>query len=350
MLRVSRFVALSFCGALSLSAQAVTPFQTDVSTAINTGLAYLAGNGVFNNPSSLGVNGASGIAMEALLEKRASGNPGDPPQGYTGASAADQALLRSAASYILNTVPASAFYAYRDGAWMFALSGYALTGGPDKSTLGTTDTIKQAMDALVDRTLANQCTDTPGSCPATSGYNSTYWGYWCYTNAFCRDSSTTQFAAAGLNAARVFYLSSKSADDTFADAVRVGQDRHRAGADAIGLSGQHSHRVGQRRLRRRFGHRARPRLPRADRRLQAILAADVVGNLHPALRRRRRERCGRAGLHAVAAQPLPLQRSGQHGQLVGRALLRLLPLELVQGDGAGPPARRGAESRQRRPE
>ena len=74
-------------GALSLaaaSAQAVTPFQQDVSTAINKGLNYLSSNGVFSNPSSLGVNSAQGVAMEALLEKRASGNPADPPQGYTG--------------------------------------------------------------------------------------------------------------------------------------------------------------------------------------------------------------------------------------------------------------------------
>ncbi len=43
---------------------------------------------------------------------------------------------------------------------MFALAGYALTGGPDKSVLAPANadyqTIKQAMDALVDRTLANQ--------------------------------------------------------------------------------------------------------------------------------------------------------------------------------------------------
>ncbi len=215
-------------GALSLaagSAQAVTPFQQDVSTAINNGLNYLSSNGVFSNPSSLGNSSAQGVAMEALLEKRASGNPLDPPQGYTGASAADQALLRTAAAYILDQTNETSFYAYRDGAWMFALAGYALTGGPDKSVLAPANadyqTIKQAMDALVDRTLANQCTNNPGSCPATSGYNNTYWGYWCYSNAFCRDSSTTQYAVAGLNAARVFYKSAKSADDVFADPVRA---------------------------------------------------------------------------------------------------------------------------------
>ena len=204
-------------GALSLaagSAQAVTPFQQDVSTAINNGLNYLSSNGVFSNPSSLGVNSAQGVAMEALLEKRASGNPLDPPQGYTGASPADQALLRSAASYILDNITTTSFYAYRDGAWMFALAGYGLTGGPDKSTLGTTDDIKQAMDALVDRTLANQRTAPTFPNPADQGY-------WCYNGNNCRDSSTTQYAAAGLNAARIFYKSAKSADQPFADAVRA---------------------------------------------------------------------------------------------------------------------------------
>lgn len=200
------------CAALSLaagSALAATTFQTNVATAINSGLSYLSTNGVFSNPSSLGTDGAAGVAMEALLEKRASGNPADPPQGYVGASAADQALLKTAAAYILNTTTTTTFYAYRDGSRMFALSGYALTGGPDKSVLAPGNvayqTIKQAMNAMVDRVLANQAAS----------------GYWCYTNNGCNDSSTTQYASAGLNAARVFYKSNKSADDVFADAVRA---------------------------------------------------------------------------------------------------------------------------------
>ena len=43
---------------------------------------------------------------------------------------------------------------------MFALSGYALTNGPDKSVLApgnpSYQTIKQAMDTMVNRTLASQ--------------------------------------------------------------------------------------------------------------------------------------------------------------------------------------------------
>ncbi len=213
----SRRIKVSISGVvLSLaagSALAVTPFETNVSTAITNGLNYLATNGVFSNPSSLGNDGAQGLAMEALLEKRASGNPVDPPQGYVGASAADQALLRTAAAFILDRTNETSFYAYRDGAWMFALSGYALTGGPDKSVLAPANadyqTIKQAMDQLVDRTIAAQ-TVAAGSSK----------GFWGYTGPGA-DSSTTQFAAAGLNAARVFYLSNKSADNVFADPARA---------------------------------------------------------------------------------------------------------------------------------
>jgi len=200
------------------AAQAATPFEVDVSTAINRGIEFLATQGVYNNPSSVGDDGASGLAMEALLEKRASGIPTDPPQGYIGATATDQGRLRTAAAYILDRVNNTSFYAYRDGQWMFALSSYALTGGPDKSTLAPANasyqTIKQAMDSLVDRTIAAQ-RQAPGFPQPINQ------GYWCYTAANCEDSSTTQFAVAGLAAAKSFYSSNKSADDPFADAARV---------------------------------------------------------------------------------------------------------------------------------
>lgn len=190
-------------GALSLAsvaAQAQTNFERDVGTAIDRGIEWLANNGAFNNPSSAG--DAAGLPMLALLEKRASGNPNDPPQGYNGASASDQGRLRTAAANILDRVNETSFYAYRDGAFMFALSEYARTGGPDKDVLapGNADyqTIKEAMDALVDRTLAAQ--RQPPAIPAAIDQ-----GYWCYTNNGCEDSSTTQFAVAGLAAAKSLY-------------------------------------------------------------------------------------------------------------------------------------------------
>lgn len=205
-------VAVAFFSSPTVSA--VTNFETDVTTAIDRAIEWLANNGAFNNPSSAG--DAAGLAMEALLEKRASGDLADPPQGYNGANATDQARLRSAAAYILDRTNESSFYAYRDGAFMFALSGYARTGGPDRSALGFAapdyQTIKEAMDALVDRALANQRTGN-----ADPGQN----GYWCYTANNCRDSSTTQFVGAGLAAAKTFYTSGLTGDNPFNDPGRV---------------------------------------------------------------------------------------------------------------------------------
>lgn len=205
------FFGAAICAALSLaagSAQAITPFQLDVGTAIDRGITYLATAGAFNNPSSAG--NASGLAMQALLEKRASGNPGDPPQGYSGANAVDQGRLKTAAAYILDKVNNTGFYAYADGQWIFALSSYALSGGPDKSVLAPANinyqSIKEAMDTLVSRTVSNQ--------------NAA--GYWCYNDGNCNDSSTTQFAVAGLHAAKSFYASASSGDQAYADPVKLG--------------------------------------------------------------------------------------------------------------------------------
>src|SRR5512139_3237706 len=97
---------------------AVTPFENDVSVAIDRGINYLATAGAYNNPSAAG--DASGLTMLALLEKRASGIATDPPQGYDGANATDQGRLRNSAAYILDRANETGFYAYRDGGWMFA--------------------------------------------------------------------------------------------------------------------------------------------------------------------------------------------------------------------------------------
>ena len=192
-------------------AAAITPFQSDVGIAIQKGLDWQAAHNAYNAAAT----DAAGIALEALLEKRVSGNPADPPQGYSGASAADQATMRTSALSIINSTNSqgAGFYAYRDGSRLFALASYALTGGPDKTTLGSAITLKQAMDMLTDRTLAKQST--------AANY---YQGMWDYTGPGS-DSSTTQFAAAGLYAAKSFYASAKSTPDSgaFADAVRLGK-------------------------------------------------------------------------------------------------------------------------------
>jgi len=201
----------------SAKLSAITAFETDVTTAIDRGIEWIANNGGFTG----GAGDATGLVMEALLEKRASGLPSDPPQGYSGASPTDQARLRTAAMYILDQVNETTVYSYRDGAFMFALSSYALSGGPDKSVLAPANadflTIKQAMDALVDRILGSQH-------KASTGYpNAINQGYWGYTTDSSEDSSTTQFAVAGLAAAKTFYTSALFADQPFADAARVTQ-------------------------------------------------------------------------------------------------------------------------------
>jgi hypothetical protein len=220
MVMVSGSARRSLAGAIAagilcfsaVSAQAQTNFEKDVGTAIDRGIEWLANQGAFSNPSSAG--DASGLPMLALLEKRASGIPTDPPQGYTGASATDQGRLRTAAAYILDQVNETGFYAYRDGAWMFALSEYARTGGPDRAALGLAapdyQTIKEAMDMMVDRALANQRKTSTGYPLAINQ------GYWCYTDPGCEDSSTTQFVVAGLAAAKALY-----SEAGFADAARI---------------------------------------------------------------------------------------------------------------------------------
>ena len=108
---------------------------------------------------------------------------------------------------------------------MFALAGYALTGGPDKSVLAPANadyqTIKQAMDAMVDRTLANQCTDTVVAAPQHRATTTPTGATGATTTPSAAIRRRLSIAVAGLNAARVFYKSAKSGDDVFADPVRA---------------------------------------------------------------------------------------------------------------------------------
>lgn len=209
--------------AMAAGAQAVTPFQTDVATSIDRGLTWLANNAAYGpSPASCGGDSensrARGLAVLALLEKRPSGNPADPPQGYTGANATDQSRMRNAVACMLDLVNSTSFYAYRDGNYLMALSLYLRSGGPDKAALVTSgeipaasqanyDDLITAINRLVDRTLTTQARVANGY--AESGYDvqnraHPYFGMWGYTGAG-GDSSTTQFAVAGLASAKSVY-------------------------------------------------------------------------------------------------------------------------------------------------
>ncbi|WP_347258601.1 thrombospondin type 3 repeat-containing protein [Methylocaldum sp.] len=189
-------------------AQAVTPFEQDVAVAIDRGLEYLANVGAYNNPSSAG--DAAGLTALALLEKRATGNPADPPQGYSGANATDKARMRTVVAYMLDRVNETSLYLYRDGSFLMALSEYLRSGGPDKGdpsapeipdTADYVDLIT-AINTLSDRIVAGQTKDnTPPEDPPSTSNN---YGYWGYTGPGA-DSSTTQFGVAGLAAAKAVY-------------------------------------------------------------------------------------------------------------------------------------------------
>ena len=176
------------------AANAQTNFDNDVNAAIDAGLGWLTVNSAYVNPSSAG--NAAGLAALALLEKRAGVLPSDPPQGYSGASAADKVKLDAIMAYIITRAQASSFYAYRDGADLMALSVYLRSGGPNQAGAIA------AINATFDRVRLNQDAE----------------GYWCYFNNGCQDSSTTQLVMAGLASAKTVFL-----DPAYADATRAGQ-------------------------------------------------------------------------------------------------------------------------------
>jgi len=200
----------------SLSQAVITNFSTDVAASIDLGLGWLNANGAYNNPSSAG--NAAGLALLALLEKRQGSDTTAVTQGYALASAADQTRMNNVVAFILAShVPAS-FYAYRDGQDLMALSVYLLTGGPNPG-------VPAAINTIVDRVLANQ----------GSGF---YAGYWCYSNGFCRDSSTTQFVVAGLLSTKSVYSDPGHADAGRLAAVNTALAASRAAYAANGTPGQ----------------------------------------------------------------------------------------------------------------
>lgn len=186
-------VALCLGGVPAQSA--ITPFSQDVSDAIDDGLDYLKTQGAFTSASHREYRG---LTLLALLEKRASADPDAAPLGYANASPADQALAQQAVGLILTDTSYGAarasFYAYYHGQNMMALALYANTGGPEVNSPPNM-TLRQAIDKLVDQTMATQQMTAGHVCE----------GFWGYSGVGC-DSSTTQFAIAGLAAAKGYYL------------------------------------------------------------------------------------------------------------------------------------------------
>ena len=84
----------------------VTKFSTDVTTAIDSGIARLAQQLVYGdanaaNGCSSNAGNSAGLAALALLEKRASADQNSVSQGYSGATAVDKARLDEVICFII---------------------------------------------------------------------------------------------------------------------------------------------------------------------------------------------------------------------------------------------------------
>ena len=195
MNKLVKWLAIASISCFSLGVQAAaTPFSTDVTAAVDDGLQWLRTNGAFSSNNS-DRRQARGLTLLALLEKRESADINAEPVGYANSLPADQTLARTAMDLLLGDTSYGAarasFYAYSDGENLMAISLYALTGGPE---IAGRMTLREAMDRLTTRTLDNQTTS-----------NVVYKGMWGYTGNG-NDSSTTQFAIAGLASAKTYYL------------------------------------------------------------------------------------------------------------------------------------------------
>lgn len=230
---VAALVLATTC-AIASPTRADELLDRDVATAIDRGVEWLAANGAFTNPSAAG--DAAGLTMLALLRRPPEGFPSYDIQGYQDASATDQARLRTAAAYLLDRVNETTFYAFRDGPFLMALSLYAVTGGPDKGEVveipDTPDylSIDEAIDALVDRALANQITATQTPDPARQGF-------WCYNVPACAHAPNTHFVAQGLYAAHSNYWSRGDSGQARRDAIEAALALARRGFELNGLPG-----------------------------------------------------------------------------------------------------------------
>lgn len=190
-----KILCASALAAFAMSAQAdgAANFKADVNAAIDAGLTYARNNSYFTTENS-----ANGLSLLTLLEKQSI------PAGYNGLGASDQTLAQNAACILIasgNFGARGGFYAYSDGQVMMGLVVYLETGGPDEPTGSggyncVGKSARATINKVADRTLAAQTMGVP-ALNASPGY----WGY----SGNGQDSSTTQFALAGLAAAKSFY-------------------------------------------------------------------------------------------------------------------------------------------------
>ncbi len=180
-------------GVLSLAGPAkaqVTNFSTDVATAIDKSLDYIAATNGFGG----GYGDATGLAVLAALEKRADADQNSVSAGYAGANAVNQARIDSGIAYLVANQNAS-FYSYRNGQELMALAIYLRTGGPNPGAMA-------AFNKAFDEASAHVPADV-----------NTWGGFFNYSNATGTDASTNQFMMSGLAAARSIYGPSGFAPD-----------------------------------------------------------------------------------------------------------------------------------------
>ena len=199
---------------VAASSQAVTNFEQDVNDAIDDGLEYAKTQSWFSNG-----NNATGLLLLSLLEKRPAPDS-DDIVGYQDLPLADQVFARQAAKVLAdgaNFAGRASQYSYTDGQVLMALSLFGNTGGPANPD-GSIRSVREAIDRIVDRLVANQ------------GANG-YWGY----NGAGTDSSTTQFCVAGLAAAKGYYTNQGDPGNRL-PAIQAALDRTASGYEANGLA------------------------------------------------------------------------------------------------------------------
>ena len=167
-------------------AQQLNAFEEDVNSAIGDGVQYFRNANIYS-----GADSGLGLALLTLLEQAEIAQGG----GFGNLDPVDEALAIAAARTLAengNFAGRGGMQAYYDGQALMALSLFGRSGGPDD--VGAVRTVRQAVDRMADRVMAGQ---------TAAGNNAGYWGY----TGNGEDSSTTQYAAAGLAAARGYYIS-----------------------------------------------------------------------------------------------------------------------------------------------